>query len=184
MVAFFVKKFFENADVSPFGFFRAVGKNREWGYRKGREREELGWCLKRDTFEERQERRVKREEAVSERGSIISFATNLSRDPQNKGLPGLQPRALGSKLDYFHAGITSTRLHRQLQSGRMLASVDTRSTGANSLARRRMDLDPRKQRIAERENARLHRIQEIILLYDSPRLAARSDALDGDGGFR
>ena len=41
-VAFFVKKFFENADFSPFGFFRAVGKNREWGYRKGREREELG----------------------------------------------------------------------------------------------------------------------------------------------
>ena len=34
--------FFENAYVSPFGFFRAVGKNREWGYRKGREREELG----------------------------------------------------------------------------------------------------------------------------------------------
>ena len=41
-LAFFVKKFFENANVSPFGFFRAVGKNREWGYRKGREREELG----------------------------------------------------------------------------------------------------------------------------------------------
>ena len=37
-----IKQFFENADVSPFGFFRAVGKNREWGYRKGREREELG----------------------------------------------------------------------------------------------------------------------------------------------
>ena len=35
---------FENAEryVSPFGFFWAVGKNREWGYRKGREREELG----------------------------------------------------------------------------------------------------------------------------------------------
>ena len=33
-------------------------------------------------------------------------------DPQNEGLRGLQPRALGSKLDYFHAGITSTRLHR------------------------------------------------------------------------
>ena len=32
----------EIADVSPIGFFRAVGKNREWGYRKGREREELG----------------------------------------------------------------------------------------------------------------------------------------------
>ena len=32
---------FENADVSPFGFFRAVGKNREWGYRKGREREDI-----------------------------------------------------------------------------------------------------------------------------------------------
>ena len=29
-------------------------------------------------------------------------------DPQNEGLRGLQPRALGSKLDYFHAGITST----------------------------------------------------------------------------
>ena len=42
-----------------------------------------------------------------------------------------------------------------------------------------MDLDPRKQRIAERasENARLHRIQEIILLYDSLRLAARSEAM-------
>ena len=61
----------------------------------------------------------------------------------------------------------------------MLASVDTRSTGANSLARRRMDLDPRKQRIAERasENTRLHRIQEIILLYDSLRFAARSEAM-------
>ena len=33
-------------------------------------------------------------------------------DPQNEDLRGLQPRALGSKLDYFHAGITSTRLHR------------------------------------------------------------------------
>ena len=31
---------------------------------------------------------------------------------QNEGLQGLQPRAHGSKLDYFHAGITSTRLHR------------------------------------------------------------------------
>ena len=42
-----------------------------------------------------------------------------------------------------------------------------------------MDLDPRKQRIAERasENARLHRIQEIILLYDSLCLAARSEAM-------
>ena len=37
-------------------------------------------------------------------------------DPQNEGLWGLQPRALGSKLDYFHAGITSTRLHRHCDS--------------------------------------------------------------------
>ena len=38
-------------------------------------------------------------------------------DPQNEGLQGLQPRALGSKLDYFHVGITSTRLHRKLVIG-------------------------------------------------------------------
>ena len=39
--------------------------------------------------------------------------TRLVRgDPQNEGLRRLQPRALGSELDYFHAGITSTRLHR------------------------------------------------------------------------
>ena len=31
---------------------------------------------------------------------------------KTEGLRGLQPRALGSKLDYFHAGITCTRLHR------------------------------------------------------------------------
>ena len=41
MRLFVFKKFFENTDVSQFGFFRAVGKNREWGYRKNRERENL-----------------------------------------------------------------------------------------------------------------------------------------------
>ena len=37
----------------------------------------------------------------------------LRGDPQDEGLRGLQPRARLSKLDYFYAGITSTRLHRQ-----------------------------------------------------------------------
>ena len=41
----------------------------------------------------------------------------LRGDPQNEGLRGLQPRALGSKLDYFHAGSTSLRLHRQPNYG-------------------------------------------------------------------
>ena len=53
--------------------------------------------------------------ALQTRYKITSTLGLLVRgDPQNEGLRGLQPRALGSKLDYFHAGITSTRLHRQL----------------------------------------------------------------------
>ena len=36
----------------------------------------------------------------------------LRGDPQDEGLRGLQPCARLSKLDYFYAGITSTRLHR------------------------------------------------------------------------
>ena len=34
-IAFFVKKFFEDANVSPFGFFRAVGKNSTADIRNG-----------------------------------------------------------------------------------------------------------------------------------------------------
>ena len=50
--------------------------------------------------------RVRRYKITSTLGLLVRG------DPQNEGLRGLQPRALGSKLDYFHAGITSTRLHR------------------------------------------------------------------------
>ena len=51
--------------------------------------------------------RVRRYKITSTLGLLVRG------DPQSEGLRGLQPRALGSKLDYFHAGITSTRLHRR-----------------------------------------------------------------------
>ena len=61
----------------------------------------------------KEEQRRGNQYARDRRYKITSTLGLLVRgDPQKEGLRGLQPRALGSKLDYFHAGITSTRLHR------------------------------------------------------------------------
>ena len=68
--------------------------------RKRREKKRKMNCV------ENQYARVRRCKITSTLGLLVRG------DPQNEGLRGLQPRALGSKLDYFHAGITSTRLHR------------------------------------------------------------------------
>ena len=61
--------------------------------------------------------RVRRYKITSTLGLLVRG------DPQNEGLRGLQPRALGSKLDYFHAGITSTRLQAGLEHGRCKQSI-------------------------------------------------------------
>ena len=69
---------------------------------------------KKKTRKEKKNERRRIQYARIRRYKITSTLGLLVRgDPQNEGLRGLQPRALGSKLDYFHAGITSTRLHRQ-----------------------------------------------------------------------
>ena len=68
---------------------------------------------KKKTRKEKKNERRRNPYARVRRYKITSTLGLLVRgDPQNEGLRGLQPRALGSKLDYFHAGITSTRLHR------------------------------------------------------------------------
>ena len=68
---------------------------------------------KKKTRKEKENERRRNQYARVRRYKITSTLGLLVRgDPQNEGLRGLQPRALGSKLDYFHAGITSTRLHR------------------------------------------------------------------------
>ena len=68
---------------------------------------------KKKTRKEKKNERRRNQYARVRRYKITSTLGLLVRgDPQNEGLRGLQPRALGSKLDYFHAGITSTRLHR------------------------------------------------------------------------
>ena len=65
------------------------------------------------TRKEKKNERRRNQHARVRRYKITSTLGLLVRgDRQNEGLRGLQPRALGSKLDYFHAGITSTRLHR------------------------------------------------------------------------
>ena len=70
---------------------------------------------KKKTRKEQKNERRRNQYARVRRYKITPTLGLLVRgDPQNKGLRGLQPRALGSKLDYFHAGITSTRLHRRL----------------------------------------------------------------------
>ena len=61
---------------------------------------------KKNEWRRNQYARVRRYKITSTLGLLVRG------DPQNEGLRGLQPRALGSKLDNFHAGITSTRLHR------------------------------------------------------------------------
>ena len=69
---------------------------------------------KKKTRKEKKNERRRNQYARVRRYKITSTLGSLVRgDPQNEGLLGLQPCALGSKLDYFHAGITSTRLHRQ-----------------------------------------------------------------------
>ena len=69
---------------------------------------------KKKTRKEKKNERRRNQYARVRRYKITSTLGLLVRgDPQNEGLRGLQPRALGSKLDYFHAGITSTRLHRR-----------------------------------------------------------------------
>ena len=66
---------------------------------------------KKKTRKEKKNERRRNQYARIRRYKITSTLGLLVRgDPQNEGLRGLQPRALGSKLDYFHAGITSTRL--------------------------------------------------------------------------
>ena len=68
---------------------------------------------KKRTRKEKKNERRRNQYARVRRYKITSTLGLLVRgDPQNEGFRGLQPRALGSKLDYFHAGITSTRLHR------------------------------------------------------------------------
>ena len=68
---------------------------------------------KKKTRKEKKNERRRNQYARVRRYKITSTLGLLVRgDPPNEGLRGLQPRALGSKLDYFHAGITSTRLHR------------------------------------------------------------------------
>ena len=69
---------------------------------------------KKKTRKEKKNEQRRNQYARVRRYKITSTLGLLVRgDPQNEGLRGLQPRALGSKLDYFHAGITmitSTRL--------------------------------------------------------------------------
>ena len=73
---------------------------------------------KKKTRKEKKNERRRNQYARVRRYKITSTLGLLVRgDPQNEGLRGLQPRALGSKLDYFHAGITSTRLHRNFVFG-------------------------------------------------------------------
>ena len=74
---------------------------------------------KKKTRKEKKNERRRNQYARIRRYKITSTLGLLVRgDPQNEGLRGLQPRALGSKLDYFHAGITSTRLHRLVFQGK------------------------------------------------------------------
>ena len=76
-------------------------------------RNTIGTKDKKKSRKERKNERRRNQYARVRRYKITSTLGLLVRgDPQNEGLRGLQPRALGSKLDYFHAGITSTRLHR------------------------------------------------------------------------
>ena len=78
------------------------------GYKKKRQEKD-----KKKTRKEKKSERRRNQYARVRRCKITSTLGLLVRgDPQNEGHRGLQPRALGSKLDYFHAGITSTRLHR------------------------------------------------------------------------
>ena len=78
------------------------------GYKKNtRKRQEKTRKEKKNERRRNQYARVRRYKITSTLGLLVRG------DPQNEGLRGLQPRALGSKLDYFHAGITSTRLHRR-----------------------------------------------------------------------
>ena len=75
------------------------------GYKKNtRKRQQKDEKRKENERRRNQYARVRRYKITSTLGLLVRG------DPQNEGLGGLQPRALGSKLDYFHAGITSTRL--------------------------------------------------------------------------
>ena len=75
-------------------------------FKKKKKRQEKDEKEKKNERRRNQYARVRRYKITSTLGLLVRG------DPQNEGLRGLQPRALGSKLDYFHAGITSTRLHR------------------------------------------------------------------------
>ena len=78
-------------------------RTRTWLLKKGQEKDK-----KRTENERRRNRyaRVRRYRITSTLGLL------LCGDPQDGGLRRLQPGARWSKLDYFDAGITSTRLHR------------------------------------------------------------------------
>ena len=78
------------------------------GYKeKGQEKDK-----KKTRKEQKNERRRSRYARVRRYKITSTLGLLLRGDTQDEGLRGLQPRARWSKLDYFYAGITSTRLHR------------------------------------------------------------------------
>ena len=74
--------------------------------RREKKRKMNGVEINTRAYARNQYERVRRYKITSTLGLLVRG------DPQNEGLWGLLPRALGSKLDYLHEGITSTRLHR------------------------------------------------------------------------
>ena len=72
------------------------------------------WKDKKKTRKEKKNERRRNPYAGLDlrRYRITSTLRLLCGDPQDEGLRRLQPRARMRELDYFFAGITSTRLHR------------------------------------------------------------------------
>ena len=108
---------------------------------------------KKKTKKEKKNQRRRNPYARVRRYKITSTLILLLRgDPQDEGLRRLQPRARLSKLDYFYAGITSTRLHRSTAVGR-IAPFRTQTIilqviytlGRNDGASQPMYLRPSKQ---------------------------------------
>ena len=91
----------ETAEPSR-NYVRITGYKKKYKKKTRKRREK-----KKNERRRNQYARVRRYKITSTLGLLVRG------DPQNEGLRGVQPRALGSKLDYFHAGITSTRLHRR-----------------------------------------------------------------------
>ena len=109
------------------------------GYKENtRKRQEKDEKRKKNERRRNQYARVRRYKITSTLGLLVRG------DPQNEGLRGLQPRALGSKLDYFHAGITSTRLHRQTKrffprKDNAQKRTESKNIVTNTLIDRRVD---------------------------------------------